>query len=233
MIDADDRSTGNRGRLPAAAAGRAFAHPPLIKAVFGLAAMLIAGTAIDRPAAAADQHDFRICHGYYALCAASTCTPTGKTITVHVASGGTAKYPEVECTCPIESGDGIADVDGGNMRGSCAQPGPGALWSLYSPKKEIPQAINHWVTTGPAAQAPLLYCSKDFNLGSQIANCFSFACNNERYINGVPVASCYCPLGESLSGTMVAPHTGFVTQAGQGNYEYCAAHPVGGPISVP
>ena len=89
------------------------------------------------------------------------------------------------------------------MRGSCAPPAPGALWSLYGVKKEIPQAINGWVTTGPAAQAPLLYCSKNFNLGSQLSNCFSFACNNERYINGVPVASCYCPLGESPEGAAV------------------------------
>jgi hypothetical protein len=28
-------------------------------------------------------------------------------------------------------------------------------------------------------------------------NCFSFACNTERYINGVPVATCDCALGES------------------------------------
>ncbi|HTV44335.1 MAG TPA: hypothetical protein VMF05_03380 [Stellaceae bacterium] len=233
MIDVDDRSTGNRERLAAVASRGTVARKLLIKAAFGLATMLVAGAATGRPAAAVERHDFRICTGYYALCAASTCTPTGKTITVNVASGGTAKFPEVECTCPIESGDAIADVDGGNMRGSCATPGPGTVWSLYSPKKEIPQAINQWVTTGPGAEAPLLYCAKEFNLGAQIANCFSFACNNERYINGVPVASCYCPLGESPSGTMVAPHTGFVTQAGQDNYEYCAAHPVAGPISTP
>ncbi len=205
----------------------------LIKAAFGLPAIILAGTALSGSASARDDHSFKICHGYYALCAASTCTRTGKTITVNVAGGGTARYPEVECNCPIESGDAIADVVGGNMRGSCAPPAPGALWSLYGVKKEIPQAINGWVTTGPAAQAPLLYCSKNFNLGSQLSNCFSFACNNERYINGVPVASCYCPLGELPEGAAVPPHTAFVTQAGQDDYSYCAASPVGGPVSPP
>lgn len=221
-------NTASARRMPAAAARRL-----LIQGVFGSLAVIVGATAAGRSAAAAQDHDFRICHGYFALCAASTCTPTGKTITVKVAGGGTARYPEAQCNCPIEAGDAIADVAGGNMRGSCRPPGPGALWSLYSIRKEIPQQVNHWVQNGPAAAAPLLYCSKNFNLGSQLANCFSFACNNERYINGVPVATCYCPLGESPEGTMVAPHTGFVTQAGQDDDRFCAEHPVGGPVSFP
>lgn len=219
-------------RVPAAVARRV-RRVTLVEAGFGVAAMILAGAASDRCASAAQAHDFRICSGYYALCAASTCQPTGKSITVNVSGGGTARYPEAECTCPVESGEAIADVVGGNMKGSCKPAAEGELWSLYAVKKEIPQAINHWVTNGPAAQAPLLYCSKDFNQGNQLANCFSFACNNERYVNGVPVASCYCPLGEGLEGTMVAPHTAFVTQAGQDDYSFCAEHPVGGPVSFP
>ena len=74
------------------------------------------------------------------------------------------------------------------MQGSCKPAAEGEVWSLYDPKKEIPQAITGWVPTGPAAQAPVLTCSKDLNLGHQLANCFSFACNDERYVNGVPVA---------------------------------------------
>lgn len=225
------RSPDRRTARPTSA--RAAARGVLIKTAFGLPAIILAGTAITGFASARDEHSFKICSGYYALCAASTCTPTGKTITVNVAGGGTARYPEAECTCPVESGQAVADVVGGNMRGSCAPPAPGDLWSLYAIKKEIPQAINGWVTTGPAAQAPLLYCSKNFNLGSQLANCFSMACNNEHYVNGVPVASCYCPIGESPEGTIVAPHTAFVTQAGQDDYSFCAAHPVGGPVSPP
>jgi hypothetical protein len=201
--------------------------------MLGIGAALLISCAIGDRAAAAHEHEFRICGGYYALCAASTCTPTGKMITVNVSGGGTAQYPEAECTCPIESGEAVADVAGGNMKGSCKPPGEGEIWSLYDPKKEIPQAITGWVPTGPAAQAPLLTCSKDLNLGHQLVNCFSFACNAERYVNGVPVASCYCPIGEGLDGSAVAPHTTFVTQAGQDDDGYCAEHPVGGPVSLP
>jgi hypothetical protein len=233
MRNADENSFGKSVRRTSNPGARSAARVRLITAAFGLPAMILAGAAINGSASAADEHSFKICSGYYALCAASTCTPTGKTITVNVSGGGTARYPEAECTCPVESGKAIADVVGGNMRGSCQPPGEGEIWSLYDPKQYIPQEINHWVPTGPAAEAPLLYCSKNFNLGNQLVNCFSFACNNERYINGVPVASCYCPIGEGLEGTAVAPHTGFVTQAGQDDYSFCADHPVGGPISMP
>jgi hypothetical protein len=205
----------------------------LAQALFALGALVLGCSVIGDRSAVARDHDLRICSGYYALCAASTCKPTGKMITVHVSDGGTARYPEVECTCPIESGEAIADVTGGNMSGSCKPPGQGEIWSLYDPKKEIPQAITGWIPTGQAAQAPLLTCNKQLNLGHQLANCFSFACNAERYANGVPVATCYCPLGEAPDGTAVAPHTTFVTQAGQGDDGYCAEHPVGGPASVP
>jgi hypothetical protein len=37
----------------------------------------------DRFAAAQDGHDFQICEGSFALCAASTCTPTGNKIRVN------------------------------------------------------------------------------------------------------------------------------------------------------
>jgi hypothetical protein len=205
----------------------------LAQAIFGLGSLVLACSAISDRSAVARDHDLRICGGYYALCAASTCKPTGKMITVNASSGGTAKFPEAECTCPIESGEAIADVTGGNMQGSCKPPGEGEIWSLYDPKKEIPQALNKWVPTGPAAQAPLMTCNQQLNLGHQLTNCFSFACNDERYINGVPVATCYCPLGEAPDGTAVAPHTTFVTQAGQDDNGYCAEHPVGGPASVP
>ena len=56
------------------------------------------------------------CTGEYALCAASTCKPTGKMIT---GNNGVA-YPEVECRCPILNGTAIADTSAGNMKGSCA-----------------------------------------------------------------------------------------------------------------
>ena len=54
-----------------------------------------------------------VCDGKYALCAASTCKPTGKMIT---GNNGTPN-PEVECRCPIREGHAIADTAAGNMAG--------------------------------------------------------------------------------------------------------------------
>src|SRR6476620_6597120 len=70
----------------------------------------------------AADHDFEICKGRFALCAASTCQATGKYITVNVTGGGTAMFPEYDCTCPILDGPSIADLSGGNMKGSCTPP---------------------------------------------------------------------------------------------------------------
>ena len=88
-------------------------------------------------------------------------------------------------------------------------------------------------TLGPEALAPPLFCSKNLNLGRQTVNCFSFACDSLSYINEVPVATCHCAIGESLSGTVVQAHTAFVSQAGQGNPAFCAKYPVSGPITPP
>ena len=77
------------------------------------------------------------CSGEFALCAASTCTPVldsqgnPKMIQVRVAGGGLAAYPEMSCVCPVIKGKAaIADVTGGNMRGSCAAPSKNGVWSL-------------------------------------------------------------------------------------------------------
>src|SRR5690242_13712911 len=98
-----------------------------------LGAVLVATVWPFRPSLAAG-HDFKICTGRFALCAASTCKATGKFITVNVASGGTATFPEYDCTCPVLSGPGIADLSGGNMQGSC-EPPPNQIWSYYQPRK--------------------------------------------------------------------------------------------------
>ena len=199
----------------------------------GLFVLLPAG----RPARAAGGHDFAFCSGYFALCAASTCRPTGRKIKVNVTGGGTAYFPEADCTCPIVSGQGITDLAGGNMHGSCKPPvapdGSVGVWSYYGARSHIAQQITGWVAAGPKALAPPMFCSKALDLGHTMANCFAFACDSQTYINGVPVATCHCPVGESLDGTPVPPHTTFVTQAGQENQEYCAEHPVSGPISTP
>jgi hypothetical protein len=204
----------------------------LVRALLSLTAILLACLPTGQIAIAAEGHDFQICSGYFALCAASTCKATGTNIRVNVTSGGTALFPQADCTCPIFSGHAIADVTGGNMTGSCEPPEAGKIWSLYSVRKDIPQAPE-W---DPETAAPPQVCPKSTpkeKNSNQLVNCFSFLCDTERYINGVPVATCRCPIGESLAGTKVNPGTAFVTQAGQGDQKVCAELPVGGPISLP
>jgi len=208
----------------------------LVKVVFFLVAVLLAFTPpAARRGAAAEVYDFQICHGYFALCAASTCKPTGGQITVRTATGGTATFPEADCTCPVILGPSIANLAGGNMQGSCEPPPdkPGTIWSTYQPRPNIPQALTNWVPTLPEAAAPPLFCPKSPPLGSQLVNCFSFLCDSQTYINNVPVVTCHCPIGESLAGTPVPPRTAFLTQAGQGDQATCAMYPVSGPISLP
>jgi len=208
----------------------------LVKVVFFLVAVLLAFTPpAARRGAAAEVYDFQICHGYFALCAASTCKPTGGQITVRTATGGTATFPEADCTCPVIFGPSIANLAGGNMQGSCEPPPdkPGTIWSTYQPRPNIPQALTNWVPTLPEAAAPPLFCPKSPPLGNQLVNCFSFLCDSQTYINNVPVVTCHCPIGESLAGTPVPPRTAFLTQAGQGDEATCAMYPVSGPISLP
>ena len=185
-----------------------------------------------RSVAAEAGHDFQICKGEYALCAASTCKPTGKSISVNVIAGGTASFPEYECTCPIFEGSAIADLNGGNMQGSC-EPPPDQIWSLFAPMLHIPQALNDWARFGPEALAPPQICPASLNLGDKLVNCFSFACDHAPPVNGVAVATCHCPLGESLDGTPVPADTAFATQAGQGDQAFCSQFPVSGPLQLP
>jgi hypothetical protein len=209
------------------------------KAGFSLIGMLLVfAPPTASPGQAQEVYDFQFCRGYFALCAASTCTPKpGQTITVRTATGGTAVFPAADCTCPVILGVSIANLAGGNMQGSCEPPAdqPGTIWSTFQPRPNIPQALTNWVPTPPEAAAPPLFCPKSPPLGNQSVNCFSFLCDSLTYIPGtnVPVATCHCPIGESLAGTPVAPATAFLTQAGQGDPAYCAMHPVSGPLSVP
>jgi len=178
-------------------------------------------------------YNFQVCEGPYALCAASTCTPTGGTIAVNVAGGGTASFPEAACTCPVFFGPAIADPDGGNMQGSCKPPGVGQVWSLYWPKTNIPQAINNWSLTPAATSAPFQLCSSSDSVGSTFANCFSFACKLDlHHPNGVPTATCYCPLGENPDGESVSSDTAVVTPAGQCDSDICSEHPVGAAFTA-
>ena len=108
------------------------------------------------------------------------------------------------------------------------------VWSLYAVESGIAQAVAGWVPTGPKAEAPYLFCSKHLNLGSTIANCWSFACDSQTYTDtGVPVATCHCPIGKLPDGIAIAPRTAFVTEAGQGMEQFCAKHLVSGPLKSP
>jgi hypothetical protein len=204
------------------------------KVVFGLAAVLFI---FAPPTARADEenYDFEICGGYFALCAASPCTPNGQQITVRTAKGGTATFPAADCTCPVVLGPNIANLIGGNMEGSCApDPNkPGTLWSTYQPRPNIPQALTNWVPTLPDAAAPPQFCRRSSNPGNQLVNCFSFLCDNQHYINNVPVVTCHCPIGESLAGTPIRAGSPFFTQAGQKDPAFCAMYPVSLPLSIP
>jgi hypothetical protein len=117
------------------------------------------------------------------------------------------------------------------MQGSCSPPS-GGVWSLFSLMFEIPQEMNDWVTFGPKALAPPLVCPAEFDQGDQQVNCFSFACDTLRNIDGVPVATCHCAMGESPAGKPVKPHTAFLTQAGQKNLAVCFKNPVAGTIEI-
>jgi hypothetical protein len=187
--------------------------------------LLVASTALGQPGALLGA---KICHGQYALCAASTCTPTGGTIEVRVTGGGTASFPEAACTCPVFTGPALADVRGGNMKGSCKPPGKGQVWSLYWPKVNIPQEANGWSRQPSETEVEFQLCSAEDNVGASFANCFSFACTlDKKRSNGVRTATCYCPLGENPDGSAVAPGTAVLTPAGQCNPDACNEHPVG------
>ena len=175
------------------------------------------------------------CTGEYALCAASTCTPVldnqgnQTLITVRLASGGLATYPQMSCVCPVINGKAIADLNGGNMKGSCVAP-KGSVWSLFSYETSVPQAINNWATTPASATATVVQsCPGTPGWQSPVTNCFSFACTTAGTRNGVPVADCRCPLSETFSGLPWAFGGGWATQAGQGNPAACRQYPVGAP----
>ncbi len=173
-------------------------------------------------------YGYQLCKGQYALCEASICTPDGNTIEVNVAGGGTASFPEASCTCPIINGPSVADVNGGNMKGSCAPPGKGMVWSLYAPKTSLPQQINDWSKKPADTAVDIQLCSSSLNVGATFTNCFSFACTiDQKRTNGVKTATCLCPLGENPDGTAVPPATAVVTPAGQCNTSVCSQHPVG------
>ena len=158
------------------------------------------------------------CNGEYALCAASTCKPTGRTIT----GNNGVPYPEVECRCPILNGTAIADTSAGNMKGSCTATDSNHVWSLFAPKLYYPQEASNFSKKHKDQKATIQKCDASLNLGAQSSNCFSWNC--VKGPNGIAV--CSCPTGQ------VPPATSFLTEAGQGNPAACAEYPVSLPIKA-
>mgnify|MGYP003652574968 FL=1 len=158
-----------------------------------------------------------VCNGEFALCAASTCQPTGKTI---LANSG-IEYPEVVCRCPILYGESIADPTMGNMQGSCEPTDWKHVWSLFAPLSSYPQEASNFSKLPQNMDVVVQKCDADLNQGAMASNCFSFNC--EKGLDGIAV--CKCPMGQEPAATT------FLTEAGQGNPEACFQHPVSLPIS--
>lgn len=165
-------------------------------------------------ALSAQAHTLGICHGEYALCAASSTTPTGKTMTING-----KVFKEGMAVCPVLSGDAIANLD--LMNGSCNSP-KGKVWSLFGipPVSSYPQAPD-WNPT-PAV-------GRKFTVGTtqttQMSNMWSFPCEVQaQKINGAKLASCYGPIMESpFNGGRVEVGETAITQAPAG-----VIYPVGG-----
>ena len=179
------------------------------------------------------------CPGEFALCAASTCKPTGRMIKVKEADGKTTKeFPEAVCKCPIITAEvavmngkpleGLAALNEGNMNGSCNAPGPGKIWSLFSPLEVFPQE-----SSDPPFQlkhTSVVRCPSSPSPGS---NCFSFECviDKEPAANGVRTASCSCPIGENPFGAPTQ-NAEFLTSAGNQfatQSSACSMYPVSIP----
>lgn len=181
-----------------------------------------------------------VCAGEFALCASSTCTPTGRLIKVNENNGkSTREFKESSCKCPVITAEiaqqngapltALAAVNEGNMKGSCSTSGPDKVWAIYSPTiYEYPQES----TTPPfrTALANRQICPA----GSIGSNCWNFECTiDKEKTNGARTATCYCPIGESYIGHKAPPNAGLGTEAG-GYYnpptKACSMYPVSGPV---
>ncbi len=229
------------------AAGRAARGGTLLKALLGVSALLLALAPSMARADGGEQegdHNFQLCpKGDYALCAASTCTPalnndgTQKKIKVNDPDGGFKYFPQVDCLCPVFTGVALADVNGGNMQGSCDPPVPPLpqttpIWSLFSIQSDIPQASNNW---DPPLPATPQICPAKLNLGDKSVNCFSFACDTEmpKGPAGVPVVTCHCAQGESFNAQNVPAHTAFAIQSATKVKDgICRQYPIALPFTL-
>jgi hypothetical protein len=184
------------------------------------------------------------CYGEFALCASSTCKLTGKKISVKTADGkGSRDYPEVVCKCPIITNAiadangkelaGLAGVNQGNMKGSCAVPGPDKIWSLFSHLTNYPQES----ATPPFVRGDDQNTFKQYTCTSGTgSNCWSFLCTRDKALtNGTRTATCSCPAGENPFGAPTK-NSEFLIGAGSqytsaqgGQQAACSQYPVSIP----
>ena len=117
------------------------------------------------------------------------------------------KYPAVSCECPIIVGDNVADLNGGNMKGSCTSSDPNLVYSTFEFSDSFPQLI-----TGTWQDAPsvMQVCPSQ----DSFSQCWNWACTRDGTQNGVALAACTCPMEQTSNS--------FVTQAGQGDSSACA-----------
>jgi hypothetical protein len=154
-----------------------------------------------------------LCHGQYALCAASSTEPTGNTVVVNGIS-----FPEGRSVCPVLGGISIGNLS--LMNGSCEVPGKGKVWSLFSNAKSYPQAPDWKVVT-----ATYRIFTTTAETGGGMSNMWSFPCTvRPKKVNGATLADCTGPMNESpWIGTAIPVGTRVGTGAPAG-----AANPVGG-----
>jgi len=154
-----------------------------------------------------------LCPQNFALCAAATCEKTDGTITLN--DGRT--YPSVTCTCPVLPGPAIADVNAGNMKGSCTPP-PDGVWSIYQVDSDIPQASAD--PTWSEAPASALVCPS----GLEFAQCWNFACTLGAVVNGQQLATCTCPLERAV--------TAFASESGLAGESICTEIPISAALAI-
>jgi hypothetical protein len=164
-----------------------------------------------------DTSGLTICNGQFALCAASACKPTGGTIT----NSAGVEFPEVICSCPILKGN-LADVNAGNMQGSCAPTDENHVWSTFWPRFDYPRQQNDFSHNPKEMRASIQECPAELKQGANASNCFSWNCEIDK--NGV--AMCSCPMGQN------DPETAFLIETVPESFpQRCFEHPVSLPLS--
>jgi hypothetical protein len=146
----------------------------------------------------------------FALCAASTCVATGG----FVRNNQGKKYPAVSCECPIIMGDNVAELNDGNMKGSCTSSDPNVVYSAFEFSDTFPQLIDG---TWQDATSIMQVCPAQYSF----SQCWNWQCTRDGTENGIALAACTCPQEQSSNS--------FVTQAGQGDSSACGELPVGAP----